>query len=308
MDSALKRDAIVAESAIGTTPATPAFKVLRTIGIDGSPQRANDRSPERVSNGQAKNMYQGLVTIQKTIRMPWVRDDALDILWASLFYGSFTDDVLVNGLTPAPFTLEEKYEAGATDPYRRITGCLVDSCQIQFRNDGQPGQLSFNVLGRLEATAMAAIAGATYADAAPGYDPVTASEIVANDFFGLSSPEIAMATINIANNSRAIYGWGSPNPARHGRGWFQVDGNVSAYFAAAADYSAFTTRQSAKTLDLTIGSVTDFKDQLVLPNCDVWNPSLDDPGPSGDFTLTLQFMAKFDDTLGGTLSLTRLVA
>ena len=41
--------------------------------------------------------------------------------------------------TPAPFTLEEKYEGGATDPYRRTTGCLVDSATIAFRNDGQPG-------------------------------------------------------------------------------------------------------------------------------------------------------------------------
>lgn len=307
MDSALKRDAVVSESVIGTTPGTPAFKVLRTISVGAGPQRPNERSPERVSHGQATNMFQGLFTATKTIEMPWVRDAAADILWQSLFWNTFSTNVLKNGFTPAPFTLEEKYEGGATDPYRRMTGCLVDSATIAFRNDGQPGRVTFNVRGRDEGVATAAISGATYADAAPGLDPVTASEIAATSVFGLTTPGIVGFNLTISNNLRERYAFGSPKPLSHGRGWLDVRGNIEFYFGAAADYSTFTTRQSNLALELTLGSVTDNKDILKLYKCDVWNPAIGDPGPTGDHTVVLEYLAKYSLSDTASLELTRQV-
>ena len=50
MDSANKQTAVVAETVVGTTPTTPAFKVLRDIRVSGAPQRPNSRSPERRSD------------------------------------------------------------------------------------------------------------------------------------------------------------------------------------------------------------------------------------------------------------------
>lgn len=307
MDSALKRDAVVSESVIGTTPSTPAFKVLRTISIGGGPQRPNERSPERVSHGQATNMFQGLFTVQKTIEMPWVRDAAADILWQSLFYNTFSVNVLKNAFTPATFTLEEKYEGGATDPYRRTIGCLVDSATIAFRNDGQPGRLTFNVRGRDEGVATTAISGATYADAAPGLDPVTASEIAATSVFGLTSPGVIALNLTISNSLGDRYAFGSPKPFSHRRGWFDVRGSIEYYLASAADYSAFTLRQSDLVLELALGSVTDNKDILKLYKCDVWNPAIGDPGPIGDHTVVSEFMAKYSVGDTSSLQLTRQV-
>lgn len=308
MDSALKRDAIVPEATLGTTPATPGFLVLRTISVEGDPERPNERSPERVSHGMATNMYQGLARYPKTFNMPWARDAATDLLWSSLLYGAFATNVLKNGQTPAGFTLEEKYEGGATDPYRRVSGMLCDSATIAFAMDGQPGRLSFSARGRLETPATVAITGATYADPTPGYDPVTAAEIVATNIFSVSSPLVQSLNLQITNDLQERYGFGSPNPSRHGKGSFNVRGTVEFDLAAAADYSTFTTRQQGLALDVTIGSVTNYKDKLEIMKADVWNPNLRDPGPTGTHTVMLNFLGRYNAADTAAIKLTRLVA
>ena len=83
---------------------------------------------------------------------------------------------------------------------------------------------------------------------------------------------------------------------------------MSFYFNASADYSTFMTRQSGLDLSLTIGSTTNYKDTLLLPYCDVWNPDVDDPGATGDHMVTLNFMARYDATDTAAIKLTRLVA
>ena len=89
MDSATKQSAVIAEATVGTTPATPAFKLLRDIRVSGAPQRDSMRSPERRSDRMAASMVTGLNSYPKSIEMPWVRDDALDILWESLLCGTW---------------------------------------------------------------------------------------------------------------------------------------------------------------------------------------------------------------------------
>lgn len=308
MDSALKRDAIVPEVTLGTTPATPGFLNLRTINVDGDPERPNERSPERVSHGQATNMYQGRARYPKTFNLPWARDAATDVLWGSLFNAAWATNVLKNGQTASGFTLEEKYEGGATDPYRRTTGMLVDSATIAFAMDGQPGRLSFVARGRDETTATTAISGATYADPTPGYDPVTAAEIAVTTMFGVTTPLVQSLNLQITNSLEERYGFGSPKPNRHGRGWFDVRGSVEFDLAAAADYSTFATRQQGLSLDVTIGSVANYKDKLELMKADVWNPNLRDPGVTGTHTVMLSFMARYNAADTASIRLTRLVA
>jgi hypothetical protein len=309
MDGALKRDAVVAEVTLGTTPATPAFKTLRTISIDGDPDRPASRSPERSPTGQATNMYDGNATYRKTFNMPWQRDAGLDLLWSSLVFAPFATDILKNGTTANGFTLEEKYSSGTgSDVYRRISGMQCGSASIAFANDGQPGRVTFNAQGRAETNDTAAIAGATYSSPAPGNDPNTAADITATNIFGVATPELANLNLSIDNSLSERYGFGSRNPTRQNRGWLQVQGSVEMYFGAATQYSTFATRQLGLALDITIGTVTLFKDQLQLPKCDVWNPKVRDPGPTGDNSVMLNFLAKYSATDACTLILTRNVA
>ena len=308
MDSASKQSAVVAEVTQGTTPASPAFKLLRDIRVSGAPQRPNNRSPERRSDRMAASMVTGLNTFPKSIELPWVRDAASDVLWESVLCGTWATDVLKNASTKKPFTLEEKYEGGATDPYRRLAGCLADTCSIAFRTDGNPGSLNFGIKALAETSATTALGSSTYAAPTPAYDPSTSSEIVVNNLFSISSPKLMSFQATITNNMREQWAFGSASPFALGLGLFDVTGQVQIYFSQASDYSTFMTRQSGLALDLTIGATTNYKDQLQLGNVDVWNPDIDDPGASGDHMVTLNFMAKYYASDTAAITLTRNVA
>lgn len=307
MDSALKQTAIVSEVTQGTTPATPGFKLLRDIRVSGSPDRPATRSPERRADRMAANMTTGLYTFPKTIEMPWVRDAGTDIIWETALCGTWSTNVLKNGSANTFFTLEEKYEGGATDPYRRLTGCRADTTTISFRT-GQPGTITFGLQALGETTATTAIASSTYAAPTPGYDPSTPADIVVNDCFGVSGAKLVSLDMTISNNLRPQHAFGNNNPFGIGLGLFDVMGRVQLYFNAATDYSTFTNRQTGLDLSLTIGSVTNNKDTLLLPYCDVWNPDVDDPGATGDHLVTLNFMARYDSSDAAAIKLTRNVA
>lgn len=307
MDSANKQSAVIAEATVGTTPATPAFKLLRDIRVSGSPQRNSQRSPERRADRQAANMVTGLNSFPKSIEMPWVRDAGTDVLWESAFGAAFGTDVLKIGSTQKTFTLEEKYEGGATDPYRRLTGAQVDSVSINFVT-GQPGQLTFGIRAMAESTATTAIASSTYTAPSPGNDPSSSIDVAVTTLFGLSTPKVAGLRMNIANNLREQYAFGSANPFGIGFGLFDVTGQVDLYFSALTDYSTFATRQTGQTFDITIGSVTSFKDRLVMGAVDVWNPDVSDPGATGDHIVTLNFMARYYASDTAAIKLTRNVA
>ena len=307
MDSANKQTAIIAEVTQGTTPATPAFLLTRDIRVSGAPQRPNNRSPERRADRMAASMVMGLSTYPKTIELPWVRDAASDVLWESLHMGTWATNVLKNASTKKFFTLEEKYEGGATDPYRRTVGCMVDTASISFQN-GNPGTVSFGLKALSESTATAAITLSTYAAPTPGYDPSTPADIVVNGLFGTTTPKVKSLSLTITNKLDEQYAFGSPNPFGIGLGEYDISGTVEFYFSVLADYSTFVTKQTGLSLDLTIGATANFKDQILLPNCDVWNPNVDDPGQTGSHTVSLQFMAKYYASSTAAITHTRLVA
>lgn len=296
MDSANKQTAVVAEATQGTTPNSPAFKLLRDSSVTGSPQRGAQRSPERRSDRMAANMVSGLASYPKTINLPFARDAGTDILLESVLCGAWATNTLKNASTRMPFTLEEKYEGGATDPYRRLAGCLCDSLRMSFplAGGGDPGSLAFSIKALAETTATAALGSATYAAPTPGYDPVSSIDIAANDLFSISSPKIMSFDMTIANAMREQWAFGSAEPFGIGLGAFDVAGQVQLYFTQLSDYSTFVQRQTGLALDLVIGSVEDFMDRIQLNNVDVWNPDVSDPGASGDHMVTLNFMGRYD--------------
>lgn len=307
MDSANKQTAIIAEVTQGTTPSSPAFKILRDIRVAGSASRGATRSPERRADRAAASFFKNLATFNRTIDVPWVRDDANDIMLESLFSSAFGTDILRNGSTKKFFTLEEKFEGGSTDPYRRTTGCMVDSLAISLRN-GEPGSMSFNVQGLAEAMATTALGTSTYTAPTPGYAPVTPADIAVGTLFGITSPKVMSLNLNIGQNLRPQHSWGSVNPFGIGLGLLQVEGQVQLYFGTSTDYSAFATPTSGQVLDLTIGSQANYKDRIELLNCVVHNPDLDDPGPTGDHMVTLNFFAMYDATGTCVVKWTRNVA
>jgi len=292
VDSANKQSAVVAEVTMGTTPATPAFLLLRDTRISGQSNRSATRSPERRSDRAAANFYKNPASHQRSIEIPFSRDAGTDVLLASLLCNAWATNTLKNASTKTSFTLEEKYEGGATDPYKRLTGCLVDTLQLSLRN-GEPGSMAFGIQALAESTATTAIASSTYAAPTPGYAPVTPADITVNGLFGVTGAKVSSLTLNIANNMSPLYRWGSVDPYDIGLGLLSITGSVSFYFSQLSDYSTFVTPTGALALDLTIGSQANYRDQIVLSNCVVSNPAVDDPGATGTHMVTLNFEAMY---------------
>lgn len=306
MDSALKQNAIVVESAAGTTPSSPAFKLLRDANITGAPVRNSVRSPERRNDRRAANMVTGLNSYQKTINLPFQRDAATDFLIASLLNSSFSANVIKDASTPSYFTLEERYEA-ATRPYRRLVGCQANTLNLAWRL-GEAGTMSFGIIALAENQATSAIASSTYASPSPGLDPVSTVNIAVSSLFGLSTPRVTAFNLAISNNMSHLYAFGSADPFANGLGLFSVEGSISLYFQTAAEYSTFVTRQLGQTLDLVFGATAGSKDQITMnANVDVFNPDVSDPGPTGQHEVTLPFMGKFGSSDSCVIKWTRNV-
>lgn len=309
MDSANKQSAVISETTMGTTPATPAFKLLRDIRVSGAPDRPAQRSPERIANRQAANMVSGLFSISKSIETPFVRDAANDVLLESVFGNTWATNALKVGSTKKSFTLEEKYSA-TTPPYRRATGCMVNTLQLSFpmAGGGNPGTMSFACLGMAEASATTAIASSTYTTPSPYNDPTSLIDVTFGNLFSITSPKVTGFQMSLTNNLRNLYSHGAASPFDIGFGQFDVTGQVQLYFSQASDYSTFMTRQTGLALDVTIGSVANQKDRIQMNTVDVWNPSIDDPGATGDHILTLNFMGRYNATDASALIWTRNVA
>jgi len=307
MDSANKQDAIVTESTQNTTPSTPSFLLGRFTSVGGSPQRNSVRSPERRADRMMASMVTGLNGFQKSISGVWCRDAANDVLLQSLLNGAYSSNVLKNGSTASFFTLEEKYEGGATDPYRRATGCQVDSMAMSYRM-GEAIQCNWSIRHMGEATATSAIAGATYAAASPGYDPVSTVDVAVTSMFGLTSPKVVGLDMTITNNMNSLYSFGSANPWGLSNGLFDISGTLQVYLSAAADYSTFTTRQTGLTFNITLGSVTNQKDKIEMGNVHAYNPDISDPGATGQHMVSIPFSAAYYATDTAAIKWTRLVA
>lgn len=305
MDSANTQTAIVDEFVQGSIVTTPAFKILRETSVTGAPQRSRVRAPERRSDRMAYNMVNGLIAFPKAVQMAFMRDAGADILLASLLCNAWNTNLLQNASVEKAFTLEQKYEGGAIDPFRRLAGCVVDSASLAFAMDGSPGTMTFNLMALAETMATAAITLSTYAVPSPGFDPVSAIDITVNSLFSLTTPKVEALNMTITNNVRNQYGFGSASPWGTGLGLFDISGTIKLYFLQAADYSVFMTPQSGLLLDLMIGSQASARDRIQLKNCDVWNPDIDDPGAQGDHSVTLNFMAKAFVTESSAISWTR---
>lgn len=303
MDAARKQDAIIAESARGTTPSTPTFLLLPAMSIGGRVNRPQTRARSRQPHRSAVNMLQGLTEYARTIDMDLMYEASLNELLSSLFQADWATDVLKFGSTLQPISMEEKYN-GATN-YRRSTGLMVDGLRMSARLGG-PIQLSFSLKGLGEATASSAISGATYT-AITGHKPFTPADIVVNDAFGISSPKVQSLDINFANNSQDLYGFGSNNPDDTSLGELDISGTIALRFTALAQYADFVNGDDA-ALDLTVGHTTTEKYQIDLPNCTAYNPDIIDPGSTGPHTVNIEFTAKYSSSDATAAILTRAVA
>jgi hypothetical protein len=299
------RVAAIAETAFGTTPATPAFQTLRTTSGGLRTQKSTGTSNERQADRNVRDEFELGQDVNGSYDFE-LTYGTFDTVLEALMFSSWSSDVLKNGITPKSLTIEETYELGATDTFRRFTGCMVNTMSLSI---GARAAVtgSFGIMGKQEALATAIITGATYAD--PSETPVaTASANVASLAIGSINPApiVRSLSLEISNNLRTRPAVGSKFSAEFGAGRFDVTGTMEAYFQSNALYQEVLNHGLAD-LSFVVGNATAEKYQFDIDKLRLGDGNVTAGGNDDDIMVSIPFrgLLAADDC---TLKITRAVA
>lgn len=303
-DTSKSRIAYIAESAFGTTPATPTFKELRRTS-GGLELRKGTAVSGQV--GLIRDIRQEMQLSQDVsgdIAFEFSNANFDDFLEAVLG-GTWATNVLKTGNTARSFTFEETVLVGATSNYLRFLGCGLNTMGINFSSRGIVGG-NIGVMGKsMSAIATAIIAGATYT--APNTESVFTSDKVATLSILGATPVVKSLSLNFNNNLRIRPAVGTLYTDEFGIGAIEVTGRIEAYFADGTLPDAIRSHTTG-ALSFTVGVDANKKYTFSLPVIQINNGATVLGGQSDDVMVNIDFRAIYDTGISSTLSVTRLVA
>ncbi|MGN6549758.1 MAG: phage tail tube protein [Pararhizobium sp.] len=300
------RVAYVAETDFGTTPATPAFTMLRTTSGGLRTNKTTDTSKEIQPDRNIRDMMlNGLdVTGSYPIELSYGTFD--DIMAAALF-GAWNVDVLKNGTTRQSLTFEETLTIGAAESYSRFTGCMVN----QFSLDIQARQTvtgSVDLMGQKETLDSAAVVGATYADADTEPVSTASANVAALTVADLApQPKIRRVQFQVANNLRTRPVVGDLYSEAFGEGMCEVTGTIEAYFASNALYQKVLDHGSG-ALSFTVGNAANKKYTFLFPKIIFGDGQVQKGGQTDDVIVSIPVQAVYDATEQASVKISRAVA
>jgi hypothetical protein len=228
-------------------------------------------------------------------------DDFLE----ALLMGSWTGDVLKNGVMRRSFTIEETRELGATDSFSRFTGAMVNRGEFTV-NARAKAMCTFNLMARKEGLAEAIIAGATYA-AANAEPMMSAVSVASLSIAGVASPKIRNLSFTVNNNLRTRPVVGDVYSEEFGVGRCDVTGSFDAYFASNALYEKVLAHGGGE-LSFKIGATANKKYGVLLPKLIFLDGNIPQGDNADDVMVTVPFRAVFDPTAACSIQITRAVA
>lgn len=303
-DSSRTRLAYIAESTWGTTPSNPTWKNLRitaeSFTFDTETVTSNELRPDRnipdltrvgrsASGGFDLEMSYGTF------------DDLLE----SVLFGTWTTDVLKNGITPKSFSFEKTFETGATDAFLRYVGCYGN----EFNLNCEAGQIltgSMSFLGKGGSVGQAILSGATYTPASTTEPVLDATA----DFGTLSltgivgTPKLMSVSLACTNNLRGQRAVANIELVGVGTGRFELTGQIRAYFEDSALYEAYLDGDEL-TLSFQVGRTAGSKYQFDIPRLKIESATVVAGGNDQDIMVDLNYRGLYDSTEACTLMLTR---
>lgn len=297
--NAQTRVAYVAEVVAGTTPANPAFKVLRTTGEGLDVARKLVFSGEL--NGARGERNHAVASASGSGEVNFEFSDAtLEDLLESALRSAWATDVLTDANTPKTFTLEVTFEQGGTDTYKRFTGSEVNTLALNLR----AGEIVTGSLGFLSRTgdfASAAIAGAAYT--AGNAEAIA----IGGDVSGLTLASLTVGcvsalTLSINNNLSPRECLGSIAPTEFGAGKIEVTGSISMLLDAAQynvlrAYADGTATGLSFNIGDTAGKILGFD----LPNIVLEGLRVVSESKEGDVIATTNFRALQSSALSNSV-------
>lgn len=298
------RIAYIAESAFGTTPATPTFKVARVTSGGLRTNKQTGVSDERRADRNVSDVF--LLGLgaggSYDAELSYA---SFDDWFEATLGGTWTSDVLKNGLVRRSFTFEETRELGATDSFSRFAGTTFNGFSLSLAANGK-AELSFDLLAKQETLATAIVSGATYT---PGNTNaiMTAPKSVSALTVGGDTLKVMSLSVEVTNNLRERPEVGSLYSNEFGVGRCEVTGTVEVYFESNAAYQDVLDHASG-ALQFTIGDVTTEKYTFLLPKIIFMDGQITAGGNDDDVMVSIPFQAVYDTSAACSLQITRAVA
>ena len=294
---------IIAETTIGTTPASPAFQLIETTGFTINPTKEVIQD-NRLGNRNRRCSKHGNKSVAGDLPLLLVYG-AYDNLIEAAFCGTWDDDTLVNGVTRRGFTIARNNPEFGANSWRYYTGVEINTMALELtQNDNV--SLTFGVIGVDSDTPSAALAGQTLLPAVTdcAFDYKHGSLLVG----GVARAQATAFTINIKNGIEASYVLFSDVTGAKPIGKFDVSGNITMQFDSVDDYNHFINADKvAIVLTLQDAATGGNEYELTIPKA-MFNTANTDTSGEGEISISLDFAAEYDSGIDGTLQLARTPA
>lgn len=305
--SGMQRDiAVVDEATYGTTPTTPAFKLVRVLegsGMNGTKvgevirQLTNHSNPiDMVQLGQDATGNYELV--------PSYGDAYESFLLAAIRQSSFTTNTAWNGrVAGVSKTIEEKITGTAAN-YLRFTGAEVEQLDISV-TAREVMKSSISLQAKQASISTSAISGATYtaSNTEEVYTALTASGLAIQSLSPV--PAVRSISMSVRHAITPINTVG--NLTRSGTTFDQIEvtGSIETLFEDKAAYDLFLNHTSGSIVFI-VGSVTAKKYRFTLPKVYFQEGTFSQTG-TGPVSATFGYTAVYDGT-NGTIKIEKAVA
>lgn len=305
-DGSQTRLADVTEVTIGTTPATPAFQVMRYASSDVRLVKQTEIPDEIRADRNVASIVDVGRMVQGNINT-LLSYGTYDVWLERLLASSWAADVLKNGIADKAGTLEWTYEQGATDTYIRTTGNRWNTLDLQL-TARQSVRANWGIMGITSpAPTSAIIAGATYAAATTTPVLNAGLNVGALAITGMANaPKVQAMNLRITNNVYQNDVLGQYFPHSHGLGRFEVSGSMTTLFENLDTYNAILAHDDI-AIAITLGATTLQKYTIALPKVKLMDGGPVVGGNGRAVILEVPFQAYYDSVSAASMSVTRAV-
>jgi hypothetical protein len=218
----------VAESTWGTTPSS-ALKVLRYTSESLADQKQTVESAEIISTRGLREVNQVARSSSGDIGFELAYGAHDDLLEGALG-GTWTTNVLTNGVVKRSFTFEKQF-TDLTNQFLVARGCRLGSLGINF----SLGAIATGTIGMVgkRLLSASATAGTGAPTAAATTSPISTINFTANEG-GSPLAGVTEVTMALSNNLRVQNELGSADPFGIGYGGFRASGTLNVYMQSAS--------------------------------------------------------------------------
>lgn len=290
---------LVAETVVGTTPATPAGKELEITGEGLSAARDTVTSASFRSDRQVPGATTTGETSSGDINIELKYGGVIDDLIAAGLQGVWADDVVSNGVARQSFTIEKEFTDATGDKVQIYRGSEITSMGMELAT-GALVTMSFGVMAR-NFTAGASSIMTTTVPAPTTQFMSSVADGFALEVDGVSYAQgIQSLSWTLDNNAREQRQIGTKALAGIGMGRSNLTGTLTAYFNGTNPlYTAYKNDTNVE-LSYTVPDVDGNAYKVTFHSLKLTNATIVAGGLDQDVVMEIPFQA----VLGGDDSLT----